>query len=235
MKGLAIVLAVAALSQAPAPTLITGTLERLVAEDIPSSIELGLSTDRDLPGVAAGDRVFRVNTPMFRPPGAPAGLPVAFVETGSGGFLFVDANLDGRLTESERRSYTPGTNYGSAHEVSFSLTPAVPGAPPTLRCRGCTDDRDRRLLRRALGRAGPRGACVNRRRRTLIALPYSVGRRYDRCRRRAAGHRHKRRRRARRARIWSPERPGSTGSGRHSCGAIGASRSSPGLATDRSC
>ena len=177
MKGFAIVLAVAALSQAPAPALITGTLERVVAEDIPASIELRLSTDRDLPGVTAGDRVFRVNTPMFRPPGAPAGLPVAFAETASGGFLFVDANLDGRLSESERRPYSPGTNYGWAHEVSFPLTSAVPHAPPLpFRCRvlmkaqGPESRYDVHLtaMFRAEGWAEIGG------RRTLVSMPYNM-------------------------------------------------------------
>lgn len=175
MTGFAIALAAAALSQPPA--LITGTLERVVAEDIPASIELRLSTDRDLPGVTAADRVFRVNTPMFRPPGAPSGLPVAFVETGSGGFLFVDANLDGRLTESERRPYTPGPNYGSAHEVSFSLTPAVPHAPPLpFRCRVLTKaqgpesryDVHLTAMFRAEGWAEIGG------RKTLISMPYNM-------------------------------------------------------------
>ena len=174
MKGCAIVLAVAALAQAPAPVLITGTLERVVAENTWAVIELRPSTDRDLPGVTVADRVFRVNTPMFRPPGAPDGLPIAFVETETAAFLFVDANLDGRLTESERRPYQADR---SADDVLFPLTPAVAGVPPLpFRCRvvkqGQGADARRDVVFTAAFRA--EGSIEIGGQRTLVSLPYNI-------------------------------------------------------------
>jgi thiol-disulfide isomerase/thioredoxin len=177
VKGCAIVVAVAALAQAPAPVLITGTLERVVADNTWATIELRPSTDRDLPGVTAGDRVFRVNTPMFRPPGAPDGLPIAFVETEMGSFLFIDTNLDGRLTESERRPYPAGTGVRSADDMLFSLTPAVPGVPPLpFRCRVVTQGQGADARRSVSFTAAFRaeGSIEIGGQRTLVSLPYNI-------------------------------------------------------------
>jgi thiol-disulfide isomerase/thioredoxin len=177
VKGLAIALAVAALSQAPAPRLITGTLERVVADNTWAQIELRPSTDRDLPGVAAGDRVFRVNTPMFRAAGTEDGLPIAFVETDGGAFLFVDANLDGRLTESERRPYQVGTGDRSADDILFPLTPAVRGVPELpFRCRVETEGQGADTRRYVVFTAAFRaeGSIEIGGQRTLVSLPYNI-------------------------------------------------------------
>jgi thiol-disulfide isomerase/thioredoxin len=177
VKGFATAVVVSALSQAPAPALITGTLERVVAENTLAQIELRPSTDRELPGVSAADRVFRVNTPMFRPPGAPNGLPIAFVETEAGAFLFVDANLDGRLTESERHPYPSGTADRSADEMLFSLMPAVPGVPPLpFRCRVVTQGQGADARRSVVFTAAFRaeGFIEIGGQRTLVSLPYNI-------------------------------------------------------------
>jgi peroxiredoxin len=69
--------------QAAQPTLITGTLkDRPILEAGAHSVaELKPSDDRDLPGVTAGDRIFRGNTIQFRSDAGPTGLAIAFVET----------------------------------------------------------------------------------------------------------------------------------------------------------
>ena len=56
---------------------------------------------------------------MFKQPSAPKGLAVALVEGGSGAFLFLDTDLDGRLTESERRPYSLGDGHSDTQAVSF--------------------------------------------------------------------------------------------------------------------
>jgi thiol-disulfide isomerase/thioredoxin len=177
VNGLAMLFAVTALSQAPPPALITGTLERVVAENTLARIELRPSTDRDLPGVTTADRVFRVNTPMFRPPGAPNGLPIAFVETETGAFLFVDTNLDGRLTEPERRPYQAGTEDRSGGDVSFSLMPAAPGVPPLpFRCRVVTQGQGADARHAVVFTAAFRaeGYIEIGGQRTLVSLPYNI-------------------------------------------------------------
>src|SRR5215471_3490968 len=92
-----------AAGQDPAGTVLIGTLDdRVAAEGVNAVAPLNPSTDRNLPGIADSDVVFRANLPQFRPSGAPNGLAVAYVQTLSDGWLFVDANVDGRFSESER-------------------------------------------------------------------------------------------------------------------------------------
>ena len=107
-------------AQATGMRSIAGTLDdRPVAEGGRAQIELRPSSERDLPGLKDGDRVFKINTPQFRPAGAPKGLSVAFVESGERGFLFVDVNLDGRLTESERIPYALASGNTDPPELSL--------------------------------------------------------------------------------------------------------------------
>jgi thiol-disulfide isomerase/thioredoxin len=121
---------------------IAGKLsDRLVAEDLMARIELKPSSARDLPGLADDDRVFRATTPQFRPAGAPEGLSIALVETKDATFLYVDTNVDGRLTASERTSYAAEEDQRSARDVSLAITLAAPGAPALpFRCRVTTED-----------------------------------------------------------------------------------------------
>lgn len=173
---LATCLALLGASRSPQTEEIAGRLnDRLVADGGMAQIELKPSNDRDLPGLAAGDRVFRVTTPQFRPAGAPDGILVALVETKDGGFLFLDTNLDGRLTASERTTYTPAAEPLSARELSFDLALATPGAPVLpFRCRVVTEQWEsetRHSLHftasfRAEGYADIGG------RRTLVSLPF---------------------------------------------------------------
>ena len=128
-------------AQAVPARLLTGTLhDRPVAEGGSAQIELKPSSDRDLPGVAAGGAVFSVETPQFRPAGAPQGLLIALGAARDGWLLFVDRNLDGRLTESEGSPYAPAADASSAEELSIELRPATPGAPVLpFRCRVFTE------------------------------------------------------------------------------------------------
>lgn len=115
-------LSLALLSGAQTPQRLTGTFtDLIVPEGGRAIIELKPSDAQGIPGATEGDRVFRVATPQFRPAGAPGGLLVAFVETRDGGFLFVDRNIDGRLTESERTPYTRGSP--SPEEIQLDITP----------------------------------------------------------------------------------------------------------------
>jgi thiol-disulfide isomerase/thioredoxin len=159
---------------------LAGTLnDRLVAEEGLARIELKPATDRDLPGVGPADRVYRIATPQFRPMDARDGLPIAFVETTSGGWLFVDANVDGRLTEAERRSYVPGDEYSSAPEVTVEIALPAPGAPVLpFRCRLVSEEwegqRRQHLHFTASFRAEGYASLGGR--RTLVSLPFDSSR-----------------------------------------------------------
>lgn len=179
---LALVFAIGVLpggSQAP-DSALRGTLnERLVAEGGMATIELKPSQDRDLPGVAAGDRVFRVATPQFRPLNAREGLPVAFVETTSGGWLFVDADVDGRLTQAERRPYVPEDEYGGAPEVPVEIRLPAPGAPLLpFRCRVVSEEWEgqRRYHLHFTASFRAEGYVNLDGRRTLVSLPFDSSR-----------------------------------------------------------
>jgi thiol-disulfide isomerase/thioredoxin len=162
--------------QAAQPTLVTGTLKDPVLDDRTYSYtELKLSDDRDLPGVTAGDRVFRGNTMHFRSDAGAVGLAVAFVETDAGAYLFVDANRDGRLTESERTPYTPASNYPAAREVVLKIASGRPGLLLPFRCRVVSDEGPRRSFQynptyRVEGSVDIGGKS------TLVWLPFDAGR-----------------------------------------------------------
>jgi thiol-disulfide isomerase/thioredoxin len=114
------------------PAVITGTLNaRPVQEDgARSRIEMTPSDDRDLPGVTAGDRVFRSTARPGRRPAAPAGMAIALVETAKGAFLFLDANRDGRFADSERTVFARITDYDAARDVSIDVPSPFSGGPP---------------------------------------------------------------------------------------------------------
>jgi thiol-disulfide isomerase/thioredoxin len=128
-------LIVAEAGHAP-PAEIRGTLnDRLVAESADAQLELKPSDAGGLPGVARGEKVYRALLPQLRTPRTPSGLPIAFVST-EGGTLFIDADLDGVLGASERRSYVPASDYASAPEVQVELGAAGSGTPLLpFRCR----------------------------------------------------------------------------------------------------
>jgi thiol-disulfide isomerase/thioredoxin len=131
---LSVVLYAVGFQQVTPMPVLTGRLDdHLVAEGLNAVAPLQPSSDRNLPGVKDGDVVFRANLPQFRPQGAPNGLPVALVLSSAGGWLFVDANVDGQLAETERVAYT------SAAAVDITVTPARSGAVPLpFRCRVAT-------------------------------------------------------------------------------------------------
>jgi thiol-disulfide isomerase/thioredoxin len=124
------------------PTLITGRLkDRPVLEaGVMTRTELKPSDDRDLPGVTAGDRVFRGSVVSFRSADGSPGMAIALVETDSGSFLFIDANRDGRLAESERMPYTTAGRYESARDVSVEVAAGLPGPLLAFRCRVVSED-----------------------------------------------------------------------------------------------
>ena len=106
--------------QQPSATLFTGTLsDRLTSESRMIGVELKPSTDLEIPGLLKGDAVYAATIEMFKQPSAPNGLAVALVEGARGSFLFIDADLDGRLEESERIPYP------REQEVSFTGTPQL--------------------------------------------------------------------------------------------------------------
>ncbi len=116
--------------QTPSQTIV-GTIERVTAEGQQALIPLPLSKDRNLPGVGEGDRVFRTQFRAGR-----SGLQIAFVERTDGGVLFLDRNLDGRLSADEGAPYRPGNPFTQGPDVRFDLQVGPPGTPPLpFRCR----------------------------------------------------------------------------------------------------
>jgi thiol-disulfide isomerase/thioredoxin len=153
--------------------LIPGTLNDRLSAEGTTGIELQPSEDRHLPDLSGDDRVFKVRTPQFRPAGAPAGLIVALVESSGGAFLFVDTNVDGQLTASERIPYS----LTQPREVSLTVTPAAAaGVSFPFRCRVLAEERNGKWQRflwftasfRAEGYAEIGG------RRTLVSLPFNA-------------------------------------------------------------
>jgi thiol-disulfide isomerase/thioredoxin len=159
-------------SQQPNPTLV-GTLEdHVVAEGLNAVAPLKRSEDRNLPGVTAADTVFRANLPQFRPPGAANGLLVAVVLSRTGGWLFIDANVDGQLTESERVKYIP------AAPTAIVVTPARSGSVPLpFQCRvdavGSGSNADLQMHFTAAFRV--EGSVAIGGKSTRVSLPFNVG------------------------------------------------------------
>ncbi len=159
---------------------IVGTLnDRLVSDDMMAQMELKPSKDRDLPGVPDADRVFAHRLPQFRPAGASEGLSVAYADTRDGGFLFVDKNADGQLTELERIPYTAGTDYGSSPEVAVDIVPStLQRTVLPFRCRVLWEDwegtRRVSLVFTAAFRAEGYAEIAGR--RTLVSLPFDAAR-----------------------------------------------------------
>jgi thiol-disulfide isomerase/thioredoxin len=173
-------LALVGLAQTPAPRFITGTLnDRLVSAEGRARIELSPSSDRALPGVVDGDRVFRANTPQFRPAGAPGGLAVAFVERRLGGVIFVDANLDGRLTEDERKEHGSAKSrvssmFGGGGAVEFAVGSSRGGLPVPFWCQVVQEPGDARLYLEFTASFRVEGHAEIGGRRTTVSLPYNV-------------------------------------------------------------
>lgn len=166
-------LALVAGVQNPVPTFITGKLNENLTSEGMAQIELRLSTSRDLPGIDEDDRVFKANTPQFRPPGAPDGLAVAFVETKTRTLLFVDVDRDGRFTERERFEYGTATQPVPPREMTIDLPPVHPGDPTIpFRCRvvGVVQH----FLQFTAGFRAEGYADIGGR-RTLVSLPFNVG------------------------------------------------------------
>lgn len=150
---------------APGPTIV-GTIDGLTSEKPAALVQFQLSSDRNLPGLTEGDRVFRATTRG----GAVAGMLVAFVERAAGGVLFVDRNFDGHLTADESMPVAPGSPFGGGPDTAFELKGA-PGLP--FRCR-VVGNRDLYAFEytatfRLEGHADIGG------RRTLVTLPYLAG------------------------------------------------------------
>jgi len=158
--------------QQASPTL-TGTLDDHVVAEGPNAVAtLKLSTDRNLPGVTETDSVFRANLPQFRPPGAANGLTVALVLSRTGGSLFVDANVDGELTASERVASKPTA------ATDIVITPARPDAVPLpfscwVETVGTGATADVRIHFTAAFRV--EGTVVIGGKPTRLSLPFNVG------------------------------------------------------------
>jgi thiol-disulfide isomerase/thioredoxin len=166
-------LALVAGVQNPASKFITGKFNESLTSEGMAQIELRLSTSRDLPGIDEDDRVFKANTPQFRPPGAPDGLAVAFVETKTGTLLFVDVDRDGQFTERERFEYGTATQPVPPRDVTIDLPPLRPGDPAIpFRCRvvGVVQH----FLQFTAGFRAEGYAEIGGR-RTLVSLPFDVG------------------------------------------------------------
>lgn len=180
LAHLAASLALLGASQAVQPGLISGTLDdRIVPDDLTARVELKPSTDRNLPGVSPGDRVFTGWTSSFAS-GDAARLPVALVETPEGSFLFVDTNVDGRLTASERIPYEPGTEHEPARELTLQLSPSKPGAlalPFRCRVHGEEWEGESRRYFDFTGLFRVEGYAQIGSRRTLVSLPFDPERR----------------------------------------------------------
>lgn len=188
--GLRLAASAATAGQAPEPAPvapaqasfkpIAGRFEdRLVGDNHTGQVELVPSADRALPGVAAADRVYRANIRHIRPAGAANALAVAFVQAKDGGFLFVDANVDGRLAETERTPYTPAGDRSSARDVSIDLRAEHEGAALIpFRCRLVTEQRDGapRLFVIFTGIFRAEGYAEIGGTRTSVSLPYNVER-----------------------------------------------------------
>jgi thiol-disulfide isomerase/thioredoxin len=178
--GCVAMLALVGLAQTPAPRFITGSLsDRLVSAEGRARIELTPSSDRDLPGVVDGDRVYRANTPQFRPAGARAGLAVAFVERRLGGVIFVDANLDGRLTASEGKEHGPAKSrvaslFGGGTAVEFAVRSSPGGLPLPFWCQVVQEPGDARLYLEFTASFRVEGHAEIGGRRTKVSLPYDV-------------------------------------------------------------
>jgi thiol-disulfide isomerase/thioredoxin len=168
-----------AVTQAPAFRPIAGTFnDRLAGDNHSGRVELVASADRALPGVVAGDRVFRANIRHIRPAAVTNALAVAVVEAKDGGFLFVDANLDGRMTDNERTPYT-AADRSSARDVSIDVQAQHEGAAVIpFRCRIVTEPRDgaARLFVVYTGIFRAEGYAEIGGNRTLVSLPYYVDR-----------------------------------------------------------
>jgi thiol-disulfide isomerase/thioredoxin len=121
-------LALQGTAQQPGRTIV-GTIDRLVPGGGQARVELRLSTDRDVPGVAEGDRVYRAVAREFTAGGATSGLLVAFVERSTGIVLFLDRNLDGRLSIDEGLASTPEATFIDGPELTFPIGENRPGAP----------------------------------------------------------------------------------------------------------
>lgn len=159
-------------NQTPSQTIV-GTIERVTSER-QALVELTLSTDRNLPGVASGDRVFRATAPQLRARNGASGLQIAFVERPGGGVLFIDRNLDGRLSADEGADYSPVSPFGRTGELAFDLNPGGPGALPLpFKCRLMGGDGryafDFTAGFRMEGHADIGG------RKTLVSLPFDTG------------------------------------------------------------
>ena len=171
---LAAALTILASAQSPQSGPIVGTLaDRPVPEAAMTGFELKPSDDRNLPGVAADDKVYRARPPQFR--GVGQGLEIAWVEAANGkSYLFVDTNFDGRLIEAERRELPAGSHSGP-HDFELAV---APGLTLPFRCSTASirsSDAGRRMVMftaayRVEGHAEIGG------RKTLVSLPYNVSR-----------------------------------------------------------
>jgi len=163
-----------AASQISPGQAIVGSIDRVTSEGRQALIELTPSTDRNLPGVVEGDRVFRALAPQLRAGSATSGLLIAFVERASGSLLFIDRNLDARLTSNEGLASEPGSPFTEAGELAFELRESRPGAPGfPFRCR-LMGGRGRYALEFTAGFRAEGHADIGGR-RTLVSLTFDPG------------------------------------------------------------
>jgi thiol-disulfide isomerase/thioredoxin len=169
-----VTVAIAGFLQTPDPQQIKGTLsDRIVAEGMMARIELRPAAPGEVPGAREGDNAFIARTPQFRPPGSEMGLLVAYLENDAGKFIFIDRDLDGRITESE------GISYRAGQEVTADLPLA--GMPQTLpfRLQIASDTKGENFRLAATFTAAFRveGYLEIGGMKTLVSLPFNVQRR----------------------------------------------------------
>lgn len=165
--------------QTATPAVFTGKLNDRLTSDSSRMIgvELKQTTEARVTDLMEGDKVFAAWIEMFKQPSAPRGLAVALVEGSRGSFLFVDKNLDGTLTESERIPHPVEQGHKVAKGVPFEVRLDGPtGIALPVTGQVFAEDRDGKSLREFLFTPVFRveGEVDIAGRRTLVSLPFKL-------------------------------------------------------------
>ena len=163
--------------QASTPTSFTGTLnDRLISEPRMIGAELKATTDVTVPGIRPGDKVYAATIEMFKQPSAPKGLAVALVEGERGPFLFVDTNLDNRLSEAERMPLTLSEGHSETKAVSFDVRLTGPAVSLPVQGQVFAETKDGATVREFLFTPNFRveGLAEIAGKPTLVSLPFKL-------------------------------------------------------------
>lgn len=158
---------------APGQATIVGTIERMAPGGGRAGVQLQLSTDRSLPGVVEGDRVFRAVAREFKGGGEVAYFLIAFVERANGGVLYLDRNLDGRLSIDEGLESTAAASF-LGQDLMLEVGSKRPGAPRfPFRCM--LSKRDGQYFFDFTATFQVEGHVVIGGQRTLVSMPFNTG------------------------------------------------------------